>query len=520
MPVQVFIETISSNSEAGSQHDALVLENEYLRVHVASWSGAIIRLTDKRTGIDVFHDEEGLLLTPAGETALDSVVVSSRPPEDEGDFGAIWVFVRWAGISYHLQLSLLPGVASLELEYRVLNRTLEPVSYIPELVLPSFKGLLIEGSGDDFLAFDPSRDAGLHWDCSGNPYDRVTVADGLKIAFHSGSRQLAPRQVDSFNLSLRAVSGISEPAAFGELVAMSMREDTLRIQAHRSLPEATVRILDADGAQHEAAVDLRPETVRTIPLGALRPKALQINSKGEQMVEWVQDAQAPKQEIQNQSTPAPKVDYVHEIDPRRMARHGHLRGLAAILQGIEAARDQDWSKADAHFETALLYQGDDPLLWWAKAAAKRLAGTEDEEVPELLNAHFLAPLEPMLKAEAFLNMPVYEGEGGHPMLNAFSHEDFTDCICLLLEFGFEMDAVHLLDEAIRHEDFLMARILLADLHLRAERHFEAAHHLGFAAKLPKPPHEPWRQVELDAITRLRQAFPSDAAIQSLAKKLP
>ena len=99
-----------------------------------------------------------------------------------------------------------------------------------------------------------------------------------------------------------------------------------------------------------------------------------------------------------------------------------------------------------------MYNADDPLLWWGKAVALRLAGEDNEQ--ELLNAHFLAPLEPALRAESFLSQPINPDGAPSPLLASLAEnpEEFIEVACLLIDCGLFDQASRWIDEALRHRD--------------------------------------------------------------------
>src|SRR5207237_1444363 len=104
------------------------------------------------------------------------------------------------------------------------------------------------------------------------------------------------------------------------------------------------------------------------------------------------------------------------------------RHIAHALLGTRAVGSGDFAEADQRLEQALLYNAEDHLAWWMKAMAKRLSGEAAEEVPELLNAHYLAPLEPALRAESFLAQPVSMDREPNPLLKPLAEypESFVE----------------------------------------------------------------------------------------------
>jgi hypothetical protein len=188
------------------------------------------------------------------------------------------------------------------------------------------------------------------------------------------------------------------------------------------------------------------------------------------------------------------------------------RHVAHLRLGVTALQAQDWQEADARFEMALLYNGDDPLLWWIKGLARRLGeDAEGDDRPELANAHFLSPLEPALRAEAYLAQAP-EGREPNPLLRRLMPEEFVEVACLLIEHGLPDQAHRWIDEALRHVDLAMLRYLMAYILLQGTRmEMEAAGQVEAARRAQMPPY-PSRRLEWEALRVLEARFGSDARI--------
>ena len=123
-------------------------------------------------------------------------------------------------------------------------------------------------------------------------------------------------------------------------------------------------------------------------------------------------------------------------DWRRATRVVDHRAAAHVALAREHIAAGEFSRAEERLEEALLFNGDDPLAWWLKGAIRRHLGSL-EEGPELPNAHYLAPMEPVLRAEALFTQP--EGESSEPnalILPLADHPDLlAECALRLLEAG-------------------------------------------------------------------------------------
>ena len=186
------------------------------------------------------------------------------------------------------------------------------------------------------------------------------------------------------------------------------------------------------------------------------------------------------------------------------------RHVAHTLLGIKALREKRFASAGSAFEQALNYNADDPLLWWGKSVAARL--TEQDNEAELLNAHYLAPLEPALRAESYLSQPLSLDPDPNRLLAPLSEnpEEFIEVACLLIEAGLFDQASRWIDEALRHRDLAMLRYLMAYCLLTATKLVaEASEQVRLAARSPLAPPFPFRDVERDAIALLAGTFPED-----------
>jgi len=220
-------------------------------------------------------------------------------------------------------------------------------------------------------------------------------------------------------------------------------------------------------------------------------------------------------EVATQETKArlqPKPAFLQHASILPTMRAQALLLKAASLSGtggrpVEAAQ---------HLEQALLYNSEDHLAWWHKALLERRLQPETAELADILNAHFLAPLEPALRAEGFLGQPQTMVRDANPILAPLEEapEQFIEVACALLEINFLAEASRFLDESLRHLDlpilhYLQAYALLSGTNMRVD----AAQHVQAAAHSPFAPPFPWRQTEINALKALEVAFPEDPRIK-------
>jgi hypothetical protein len=501
---------------------AIVLENPYLRVTVLpDLGGRILSLFDKRTERELLPRPRALVPTPGGRrgvrlpvgielrldgddrpNAMGRVASAPDAPAEDEDPAGVWLAETslHGGLGFHLHVSLPPDRAEVRVEVRVQNRTLSALPYNGELALHL---------GDaPAVALAPAPTTLL----DGLRFEGAT----LRAARFASPGWLGPRQVDTWTVHLIPLAG-GVTAANPE-AAVYLDETVVRVQAVASRPGHKLVLLTADGRSLEAPADLGPERTLEIPLEDLpaAPVALALLDPYGIEVLRADRRDAPVPIHTPMAKPADLEGDGTSADLRRAAFDPARRGPAHVALGMRALAERDFDAADFALEQSLLYNGEDPLAWWALSATRRLRGDEGDR-PELLNAHFLAPLDPMLRAESFLGQSPEMGRDPSPLVAPVAEipEDLVEVACVLLEHGLLDQASRWIDEALRHHDLAMLRYLMADALLRGTRmEAEAAEHLRAAAKAAVPP-LPWRPIELRALRNLVARFPKDEAVRRL-----
>ncbi|MGI8924913.1 MAG: hypothetical protein ACR2HJ_12965 [Fimbriimonadales bacterium] len=201
---------------------------------------------------------------------------------------------------------------------------------------------------------------------------------------------------------------------------------------------------------------------------------------------------------------------------------GHL--LAAIADGeyacpawfalgLSAMRQRRWGLGAHDFEEALLFSGDDPLAWWLKHWCLRMADSENPD--DLPNAHFLAPLEPALRADAFLQSPAeLPGEGRLLATLGNDPQPFLAVAEILWLAGLTEELGRWLHEADVRAPNPMINLLLAAALLDAGKEMAAAEQVSLAQSRPGTPRV-WRLFENLALGRLSAHFDKNDYLSDL-----
>ncbi len=424
-----------------------VLESAWLRAEFSpDLGGRLARLFDPRLGLELLPDP-GLAFTWDGS----SLAEGPTPVRLEEEAAEVWSFFLVGKLGIHIRASLVPDRAALRLEARVTNRGLASIRVQPGFIWPKSAALAaLSGSGFRFSAPEP----------------------------------LAGRVTETFAIELVPVGGIGEVRAVSQAAALGFSDDGIAVSAFREIPEAKLFVLTASGQTLEAPADLRPEIVQRFKFEELggEPSGFAVrDANGAEVLRYP----TPALEEINISWEASELD-VSEATEKDLAAIEHrveVRHLAAARRTQLAFARGDFANASLFAEQELLYNGDDALGWIEKAIAGRQAAADDpgEDGGELENAHFLAPLEPLLRAEAYLRSSV-EAYGLLSELVAFP-ELGIEVVSFYLERGLNPDASRLLGGLWELAPSARVAYLRAHVALQAEFEADAAEWMVRASRL-------------------------------------
>ncbi|MBX3113612.1 MAG: DUF5107 domain-containing protein [Fimbriimonadaceae bacterium] len=513
----------------------LWMENEFIRLGIApSLGGRIVAITDLRTGIDVIPlpDEINLVENDfrgarwnhgiefiAGENRSNSLgpvdfrVKEAGSPEDKG---AVFLF-EWTGdLSWHAAITLYPDRAAFLIEQNVFNRRWLSSHGRGGIDFPELVQDYV--SPDSCLIAQPSASGGLFM--SWTPGGLTLTDDGLvtgepKIA-------LGGHRTDSIRIECSVFSSKAPLTASTHSAAVFLDDKELIVQPHQEIANAKV-FLSVSGQTLEAPLSATLGGASTTPLNSLPGKIDAISIRDEHretLVSWPSSSQChPQTTTGSTASMFDEIIARAESPFRTYFRNPGLEPFSNWMEAVEAIKSDDFISAEESMDKYLGFNAEDSLGWWFKASMCRESGkAKDEDDRELPNAHYLAPLEPILRAEAFLNTPIAEGREPNPLLAplAANPDHAAGVIGLYLECHLIQGMARLADELLRHRDNAMVRYLLAYALLEFARNETAAgEQVMLAGKLAIEPPSPHRLVEKMVINQLADKFSGDARLKTL-----
>lgn len=519
----------------------LAIENPFLKVTVApTLGGRILRIFDKRTSTDVLpysaqlevHEggRRGVRLNAGltwsllgGERASDLGPVDFQVVEsaDQESPAGVWLaeIVAGQGISVHLGISLPGDSALLNLEMRAVNRTFAAVSYDPSINAYGVFGkeFLTPGSAG---FYDEDRRCGLILDEGDSFIGRAEFSHScLRASRLRRAGFLAPFQTDAWSLQLSVFSGLTGVIQMSAAAALSLSQE-LVLQSAQPLGGKFVLHIPSTGAV-EAAVEMTPAEHEAFAIGSLPTPpegAVLLDNNRNELLRWPSFISPLDGTEQVAPTTPTSVAGLDERSLKEGCFSPVTRLPALTLLAIARLRSSDKERAAALLNDALSAGAEHPIVWWLKSIS--VPGTE--EGAELLNAHYLAPLEPLLRASSFLAQ-AETGKDPNPLLDPLQDnpDAMTEVACWLWKCGMFQDLSRWVDECLRHRDVPMLRYVLASALLKWSRMaVEAAQHVAAAQSKPVNPPYPWRDEEFEVLQDLAEAFPEDLRLRDLLQYRP
>jgi hypothetical protein len=454
-----------------------MVENEYLRLVATKGRGRAVRLFDKRESaerraeIDFWIREETQQNAQSTVQQTDDLVTLVLSATD------------WRGRgTWHAWLSLAPGVAAVSARFAVFNRGWSPIYCAPHIC----------AWPDDVLAITPVRHAAESFAIGG--------AVGI-VGSTFGYRDWPLQPQATANLEARILpSSLGRIDVASEHATARLDTNALTIAAAQAITGNTLVVGSSEEPERtfQLNLDLSPDKPTRIALDSIPIAVDRFRLRDQRGRVLLSNAEPPPSPPIERKLGSPRSLEDLLTDDRALAsaeREAGSEHAAAFARALLRMRAQDWETALEHLEDATILRGDNPLAWWAKAWCERQLGGDPAN--ELANAHYLAPLDPVLKGDAYLAAPMDAKPAA--LLDAWGEDpqpylEFAD---LLTHAGQHEARAQWLEEARRRAPCSLFERLLAAAHREHGRDLAASEHLKFAETAPDRA-DPFRRSEIDA----------------------
>lgn len=529
---------------------SLILENDLLSLTLLpDLGGRVLRLLDKRTGRDFLpwpptlelHEgsHRGLWLndgirflvgdTKASARNLDLAPVEYqlREAQDEDSPGMVLCFELLPGgaASWQGGVTLYPDRAEILIEFSLINRTRQMLDIDTGLALPIEGALWCREDGS--FGWSDGDGKALWIFCEPAQGSAHQGPHSLLLRPRAEESPLLPHEVFSWSVRLAPYTGLGRVQDASRSGGLGRKEEQLILQSSEGLEKASLRLETADGS-FAAEASLNPMVPFAANLSAL-PAIQSLTLPGDIPLRWGA-SECSSVSLGRASRSAWRSSEKETGSDESLFLAGWNTGAipsfpsnpaltsAWHLARAEAhVREESWAMADKEADQSLILNGEDSLAWWLKSVIRRKMG--ESERPELLNAHYLTPLEPLLRAESFLQQGGAGTKEGSPMtLRLAKNPDLgLECIDQILSLGLTMEAGMLMDEILRHDEIGLVRLMLAwSLLTKSRMEAEAARHLSIFEKNQVMPPLPARPREIQAVQELHARFPALERLREMA----
>ncbi len=307
----------------------------------------------------------------------------------------------------------------------------------------------------------------------------------MLLPFLPSKLGLGPRQCLELEISLTLLEARIEAFCQDHQLLTLQANDAFGLVSEESLSEVQVSVLKEDETELSAVFDFVPHEpifVRFESLGG-RPKKVAALSKEAEVFAQIDFGHShrdgtfgldflPANRFDGQD--APILEAYHFSDLNNKVSE-------AVDCTLEAFKRQDYEKAALYAEQQLLFNGNDPLAWWELAVAQRHMG--QDAASALANAHFLAPHDPLLRAESILGAGPDLATGLVGLLQEFEEhlEPLRWASACYLERGLWQDAATFLTNVHTVKEDPITHLLLAYCYINGTtmKTQAAEHYQGF-----------------------------------------
>lgn len=527
----------------------VIIENAWLKVTIVpDLGGRIIQLENKSTRstlwprIDKLQPVKGGRrgaflpqgLVPFAGNSQDTAmgVVDFRVVEPENQDGPVAVIVAGLtsdGLDWSACYSLESNSRELAIECTAHNRSVSPIRAGFGFNVDSRQSSVSKGDG--FLVTQQENRATAlvaHWNECVSMLPITGSLESDAVTTYSSATVFGPRQTRNWKMKLCLLDQPLALEAIRNGLIVGTEGVKLRIDCTENQAECNVFVLDADGQSWESPL-VANENDPFLATFPAEIRGVVIKNKESEWLRWEkgQRSQASSQssEIENAMLRAwdSKGESAESHILRAIAADetiGYtpfgLEGVVALSRAMKFTRNQNWAMALSEIDQAINFRADDPLLWWLRSAVERNMNDIEGERTSLLNAQYLAPMEPMLRVEAFLSTPIASSPGPSPLLKPIANDPdaLLDAISILWDCGFFVDTARLMKDCLEIKETPLVRYMYAYglihfAHLKTEAAEQVARVSGERISPPFP-NRKWERI---AIEDLRIQFKDDQRLQ-------
>lgn len=334
-----------------------------------------------------------------------------------------------------------------------------------------------------------------------------------------GAGDMAPLQCDSFSFSFANSTKLPKARFVSENVAATIEDGVLKLLPFSDLGGCRILLGLTDERTVETSCELRSQVVSEISLQSLDAEATKLaikNANGDLILSTQSDSLEPSvQKIDipefNRGVANLLSNHLDEADSAFLLcmQDLRLRSASWFCLGLSAMRRKKWALAEANFSESLLFNGANSLAWWLKNWCLRKQNAENDF--DLSNAHFLAPLDPCLRADSFFatnEAKLLDGFGTNP-------HHFLDVAEWLFYSGQWEEMYSLLTEAIPRAPASLHHLLLAYAFTQIpDKQMAAMEQIVFAGNCSNQV-VPTRMSERFAVRSLSSQFPEINVLQGI-----
>ena len=495
------------------------IENQWLKIAVSpSLGGRIMAIKDLRTQTEVLALPEKLNLKSdnsrgvelchgieflSGRSRLNGlgqVEYQVREPAD--DEGPVAIFVHeWLGnVSWHGAITLSSDRANIIVEQKIQNRSWTSS--------PLRSGLRVHGLAENRTWINESSTGGF---TVLDPDYLLAFCHADELATMLPDSRMGGHRSDEWQTELAVFSNIGTPLCSSKQLSIGKSGNDFITLAHSEVRDAKI-FLSINEQTFESTFSAQVGTRQVTDISSLPGEIDQIlvtDSGKAELCRFPAPKDHKPQAIDNPTSFFDQLVGNSKINAREFLKVQGMEPYACHMMTLEAIKYEDWQQADDSINKYLGFLAEDGLAWWLKGAIQRESGAEPED-NVLPNAHYLLPLEPLLRCEAFLQMPQAQAAEPNPLLSRIAANPFVAAgvVCQYGDVGLWRSMARLADELLRHKPNALIHYLIAyALIINKTMATTGAEHIMIAERIDSLQPMPTREFEKKAILHLAKLFP-------------